>query len=61
MNQMTGRGCAVVLAALLLGIPWTGVGAGQSTPGAPVAPQRTPLAVIAFGGTGAGLPEEFVD
>ena len=59
MNQMTGRRCAVVLAALLLGIPWTGAGAGQSAPSAPTAPPRIPLAVVAFGGAGTGLPEEF--
>jgi tetratricopeptide (TPR) repeat protein len=59
MNQMTGRRCAVVIAALLLAIPWGRAGAGQSAPSAPVAPPRIPLAVIPFGGTGAGLPEEF--
>jgi tetratricopeptide (TPR) repeat protein/TolB-like protein len=56
MNRMTGSRCAVVLAVLLLGIPWTAAGAGQS---APAAPPRTPLAVVAFDGSGVGLPEEF--
>jgi tetratricopeptide (TPR) repeat protein len=59
MNRMTGRRCAVVLAVLLLGIPWTRAGAGQAASDAPVLPPRTPLAVLPFAGSGAGLPEEF--
>ena len=59
MNKETGTRSAVVLAALLLAIPWAQAGAGQAAPSAPVAPSRTSVAVVPFGGTGDGLPEEF--
>jgi tetratricopeptide (TPR) repeat protein len=63
-NRMTPRHWAAPFAALLLALMWGGAWAGQPAPSQPApspaaAPSRVVVAAVPFGGTAAGLPEEF--
>ena len=58
-RRTTGHPCPAPLIVLLLALTWGSAAAGQAAPGMPAAPPRVPLAAVPFGGSAAGLPEEF--